>query len=312
VQQTNQPWSKNLTANPFFNVVPYGSSFGLEPNFPCCTVNHAQGYPKYAASSYVRERSDHIIHALLGPTTLETRIRGKKVRISCETNYPFDGRLRYTIASETAFDFSVRIPAWAARLAGSRYRVGGRGWRAVVPNEDSLQTFKMNRGTTAVEVSLHMEPRVSEPRNGSVAIYYGPLLYALDIESANPTSHSPLNWTDRTPLPDDQVLPQTRDWVIEPASEWRYGIDPQSITVEHIRKPGSDLANPIWAREVTPVALWVDGWVIDWEEEKGTAALPPVSPVVTGEPTRVRMIPYGAAKLHIAEFPVAKTVEGVV
>ena len=33
VTQVNQPWSKNLTGRPYFNVVPYGNVFGLEPNF---------------------------------------------------------------------------------------------------------------------------------------------------------------------------------------------------------------------------------------------------------------------------------------
>ena len=33
VTQTNQPWSKNLTGDPFYNVVSYGNVFGLEPNF---------------------------------------------------------------------------------------------------------------------------------------------------------------------------------------------------------------------------------------------------------------------------------------
>lgn len=33
VTQTNQPWSRNLTASPFYNVVSYGNVYGLEPNF---------------------------------------------------------------------------------------------------------------------------------------------------------------------------------------------------------------------------------------------------------------------------------------
>lgn len=40
VTQTNQPWSRNLTANPFFNVVSYSNSFGLEPNFVSLDLNH--------------------------------------------------------------------------------------------------------------------------------------------------------------------------------------------------------------------------------------------------------------------------------
>lgn len=308
MQQTNQPWSRNLTANPFFNVVSYSNTFGLEPNFPCCTVNHAQGYPKYAASSYVRQGHDPVIHALLGPTTLDTIIHGQRVKISCETNYPFYGSLRYTITSETEFEFSVRIPAWALISNESRYRAGQSEWRNLSPTTDYLQSFQIRSGTTAVEVDLHMVPQVTEPLNGTVAIYYGPFLYALDIEAANLTYHSPLNWTDRTPLPENDVVPQTKDWVINPASEWRYAIDPTSITVDNLNAAGRDLPNPIWAREVAPVALWVDGWLIDWEEDMGTAALPPVNPKVKGKPTRVRLIPYGAAKLHIADFPVASRV----
>lgn len=33
VTQTNQPWSKNLTEQPYSNVVSYDNVFGLEPNF---------------------------------------------------------------------------------------------------------------------------------------------------------------------------------------------------------------------------------------------------------------------------------------
>lgn len=33
VTQTNQPWSKNITGNPWYNVNSYSTTFGLEPNF---------------------------------------------------------------------------------------------------------------------------------------------------------------------------------------------------------------------------------------------------------------------------------------
>jgi hypothetical protein len=33
VTQTNQPWSRNLSTTPYYNVVSYGNVFGLEPNF---------------------------------------------------------------------------------------------------------------------------------------------------------------------------------------------------------------------------------------------------------------------------------------
>lgn len=33
VTQTNQPWSRNLSATPFYNVGTYGNVFGLDPNY---------------------------------------------------------------------------------------------------------------------------------------------------------------------------------------------------------------------------------------------------------------------------------------
>lgn len=308
MQQTNQPWSRNLTAKPYFNVVPYGNTFGLEPNFPCCTVNHGQGYPKYVAASYVREEEDHVIHALLGPTTLHTRVNGKNVLISCKTNYPFSGKLVYAITSATDMKFSIRIPTWTNSTGRNTYSLNGANPKPLAQDSAGLQTVPLQKGETHLEINLEMSVQIMEPRNGSVAIHYGPLLYALDIEYANISNHTPLNWTDRTPLPDDQILPKTRDWVLDPTSEWRYAIDPASVTVEKLHDLDEDLRNPIWTRDAVPVALWVDGWLIDWEEQTGTAAIPPQYPIVTGEPTRIRLIPYGAAKLRIADFPVAQRV----
>jgi hypothetical protein len=40
--EPNQPFSKNLSASPFWNVNTVGQTFGVEPNYPCCTVNHPQ------------------------------------------------------------------------------------------------------------------------------------------------------------------------------------------------------------------------------------------------------------------------------
>jgi hypothetical protein len=80
------------------------------------------------------------------------------------------------------------------------------------------------------------------------------------------------------------------------------------VTVEQLHNPDKDLQNPVWTRDAVPVALWVDARLIDWARSSGTAAVPPKNPFVAGNATRVRSIPYGAAKLRIADFPVAQKV----
>jgi hypothetical protein len=301
VTQTNQPWSRTLTGDPFFNVGPYGNTFGLEPNYPCCTVNHGQGYPKYVSHSYTLSGDDQIVHALLGPTTLKTEIHGSQVKIDCKTSYPFSGKLKYLIQSDGYFKFSVRVPDWALVSSSSVFQ----GHFSLLQPVDGLQTFEICSGVTSIEINLDMQIITSE-RNGTTAVYYGPLLYALDIEQ-NISSHSPLNYAGGKPLPPNETHPLAHDDVIEPASEWKYAIDPTSLELEQVASSDpEDLPNPIWARGATPTVIWVTAYPIQWPEELGTAALPPKDPVVMGNATRVKLIPYGAAKIHIADFPTVK------
>lgn len=141
-------------------------------------------------------------------------------------------------------------------------------------------------------------------RNGTIGVYNGPLLYAADIEYKE-TSHPPLNWTDRKPLPEGD--PRSKDHVLTPTSNWKLAIDPDTITVGESQRPHHELPNPVFTREDVPVSLQVDAYPIDWPIEFDTAGLPPIDPLVDkSEKVNVKLIPYGAAKLHIAQFPVAR------
>ncbi|KAH8655429.1 hypothetical protein BX600DRAFT_515250 [Xylariales sp. PMI_506] len=303
VTQTNQPWSKNLSGDPFFNVVPYGNTYGLEPNFPCCTVNHPQAYPKFVASSYAKS-GNGIVHMLLAPTTLRTKHNGKFVEIECDTNYPFSGTIAYTITSQTRFSFSVRVPGWVSSMSQTSIAINNGHLKALSPDASSLQNVPISEGTTKITINLPLDVRV-ETRNNSAVIFRGPLLYAADIQY-NVTSHQPLNFTDRTPLPDSELDPRARDYVLEPTSPWQFAIDPSSIKVMADRPDTAKLPNPVFTRDGPPTALVVDAYPISWAQDKGTAGLPPTNPTVDANTkTTLRLIPFGAAKLHIAEFPIA-------
>ncbi|KAL4821201.1 hypothetical protein BDW67DRAFT_172070 [Aspergillus spinulosporus] len=233
----------DLDERPAFNALPAtggSTTSGWSPSSPAAPSTTLQGHPKYAASYYVLERRDHIVHGLHGPTTLDTKICGERVKIASDRNYPFSRRLQYAINSKTDFELSVQVPTWALDSSKSTYHIGKHERRPLSPNSESQQQFKIKRGMTDLEINLHMDPGMSSRRSGCVAIYYGPLLYALDIEFENPTSLSPLSWTDLTLLPSDEVL---KDW--------------------QVQKKGRNLANHIWARDATPVALWILAWVID-------------------------------------------------
>lgn len=222
--------------------------------------------------------------------------------MSSKTNYPFSDKLEYEIKSATNFDFYVRIPDWV-KTDKATIRVGNGRTERLSPS-NGLQRVKVKSGATKVKIQLPMTISTVN-RNGTIGVYNGPLLYAADIKYAE-TSHAPLNWTDRKPLPDIEVDARSRDHILEPTSGWRFAIDPATLKVKQ-HGTTNKLPNPVFTRDSVPVSLQVDAYPIDWPVELDTAALPPVDPVVDkSQKVKLKLIPFGAAKLHIAQFPVAK------
>lgn len=139
-------------------------------------------------------------------------------------------------------------------------------------------------------------------RNETIGVYRGPILYSADIEYTE-TSHQPLNWTDLQPLDDTEVDPRAKDHILEPTSAWKYALDPETLRVGDLAADRDDFPNPIFSRENAPVSLQVDAYPIDWPIVLDTAALPPIAPGVDrSEKVNLRLIPFAAAKLHIAQF----------
>ncbi|KAL1888441.1 hypothetical protein Sste5346_009558 [Sporothrix stenoceras] len=321
--QTNQPWIQRLSSDPFFNDNTYSLTYALEPNYPCCTVNHPQGYPKFVTSSYVKDGDDGIAHILLSPTSLTTTVGGKSVSITCNTHYPFSEVLEYTIVAKTAFSFSVRVPGWVAGAATAQVTTAASHGRKTVstvtmtPDANTgLHLFNVAAGTTTISVTLPMandivmreatsEAGVSAP---SVGIYHGPLVYALSLDYEE-TTHLPLNFStgNETPLEAFDVVPKCRDHFLLPTSNWSYAVDPSTIAFQSLDKASDALTNPIWSNNAPPVFITVNAYPITWSNASGTAAVPPAvnaSAVDTSEKTQLKLIPFAAAKLHISQFPI--------
>ena len=224
--------------------------------------------------------------------------------VKCHTGYPFSDILKYSIQSDTDFDFFIRVPEWTVKDRAS-IQVGNASAKSLEPDDSSLQQVRILKGLTELSVHFAMETKTVQ-RDDSVAIYHGPLLYAADIECKS-TSFTPLNYVDRKPLPDSELDPRSHDWELVPTGEWRYAIDPSTVAVERVGGEDAELPSQVFSRSNPPVSLFVDAYPVDWPEDRGTAAVPPTHPTVDGsKKTRLKLIPFGAAKLHVAQFPVAR------
>jgi hypothetical protein len=242
------------------------------------------------------------LHQFLVSFSLITNLNGQRVDISCNTEYPFGRTLTYSMTSESDFDFYIRVPSWVSNGSYVQYN---QYKSPFTPNEDGHFHAKVTKGSSQLTVSLDYSMRVeSQNSTNSVSVYYGPLLYSLDI-AYNETIGPALNWTDRTPLPPDQVIPEVHDHFLVPQSNlsWRIGVDPSQIKVDD-QSSSNPLPNPIFAAGASPVELYIAASHIDWPITTDTAALPPDPATPIGDPFYAKLVPYGTAKLHMAELPV--------
>ncbi|KAI0725972.1 hypothetical protein C8Q72DRAFT_784664 [Fomitopsis betulina] len=287
LQQTNQVWVRNRTdGQPWTTDGPYSNVMGMESEFPCCTVNHPQAWPKFWANSFLRADGGRaLVHALLGPAKLETTtVSGIRVNVTVDTLYPFGQTLNYKIEASAPFIFYIRIPGWAG--PGSSLNINGRRSFELSPDpRTSLQAVETSQGETLVELYLDMEVMVEKRSNGSIAVHRGPLFYAVDLAYEDYDNHT-----------------HDHNWL--PAVAWNIAIDPSAL-VFHEDVPADDkLPYYVWETGAQPQRMTATACEIDWPVLNGDPDWPPSSPnTCLGETFKVTLRPFGGTRLRVGEIP---------
>jgi hypothetical protein len=307
ITQPNQPYSRHIPGGPFWNVGPRGNTFGQEPNYPCCTVNHPQGYPKFVAASWVKVGNGGLGHALLIPSALETNLdSGVTVQAEVTTNYPFADVLSYRISSSGPFKLHVRIPSWVVKSSLFVQTNGVRSQRVATDSHTGMMEINLPGGDSSVDVSFLRAVRtVPRPKGKAVSVMNGPLLYSLDV-GYQAESHQPLDFGGGGPLFGKTELPPlAQDWTIINTKPWRVAIDTKSLVQ---RSTGNvhnmDLPSPIWGRDAPPIFIEGDGCEIEWPLYRNVPGPVPSRKRCIGNKTRIRFVPFGSAKIGMSELPV--------
>lgn len=265
---------------------PEANLYGLEPNFGCCTANFHQGWPKFAANLWMGTADDGLAAIAYGPSEVTATVRGGvKVKITEETEYPFRETVRLTVAPAKAAEFALvlRVPAWATKAA---IEVNGKAEPGVKAGTFHRISRRWSAGDK-ITLRFPMEVRVTRWYNQTAAVERGPLVFSLRIGQ---------EWKklrDRGP---------TADWAVYATSPWNY-----ALVLEGIEAAEAPVGEYPFGADSPPVVLKAKGRKLPgWQIQNGSAAPPPQSPVATSEPLEtIELIPYGAAKLRITEFPVA-------
>jgi hypothetical protein len=326
MSQANQPVATNLSSTPFYNTNSTGQTYvrtkdttvtglplthrpqGLEPNYPCCTVNHPQGLPKFLQSVFVTSGNNSILHALLSPAVVTTTLRsGATVTVDCQTNNPFEDTLFYDVTSDRAFDLDVRVPEWAESAALMSHhahgnKVAGGLMRISLPQGISRVMYTLNTG-------IRTTPRV----NDTIAVYHGQLLYAYEI-GAHITSTSPHVYNTQQLHPEGYAPLQSRDYSMVNTTDWNVAIDPSTLEYKHkspinytINSTPQAMPGPMFASGAPPNFLTAKACLIDWPllVEGSVPSGPPTGEArkCLGKAFDIKLVPYGSAKLRMAELP---------
>jgi uncharacterized protein len=175
----------------------------------CCPGNITRFMASVPGYVYAKQGNTIFVNLFAGGTADLTLDDGRKVTLSQETRYPWDGAVKLTVAPAGAgrFTVKVRIPGWARNepVPGDLYRfldpagppatlaVNGRAVPATVSSGYVSLTRDWKAGDV-VNLNLPMPVRrvvandLVEADRGRVAIQRGPIVYAAEWPD-NPDGH---------------------------------------------------------------------------------------------------------------------------
>lgn len=182
----------SLSGDRFFYVNPLGS-IGRHHRVPwfdcsCCPTNIVRYIPGMGERVYAHRDND-IWTVLYMSNTATISLKDGKVKLTQETNYPWDGKIKIKVEPEKPFFFHLhlRIPGWcrsvrtyrvngrdlidsSSRLSGPQFSTFGREWKA----GDEIK-LELDMPVERVYADPHVKADV-----GRVALQRGPIVYCLE------------------------------------------------------------------------------------------------------------------------------------
>ena len=127
------------------------------------------------------KNSLQVLPFLLSPSTVTTTVNGGNVNIRCDTQYPFAMSFTYTTQTDKDFDFYFRVPEWAQISTVSLANAGSAAAQANPDRNAGMHRFSIKAGQATLQIRLETKVRLEERPRDTTSVFYGNLLYALDV-----------------------------------------------------------------------------------------------------------------------------------
>ncbi len=294
VQQVNQI-EVSRKKRGWYDAYNEANLFGLAPNFGCCAANMHQGWPKLAGV-LAMQTPDGIALPVYAPCSATIDVRGTTVKLTEETDYPFDGEIHIKIENienaTNALEFALRLrlPSWA-----ETYTLTYNGTQTETETANGYLILKKAFSAgDVISLFLPLKLRLVPESSGGATVHYGALLLALPIAA------------------ETRVLrgtPPFADYEFLSRGEWRFGIGEYSLANAEIThaEPGElpfDTDHP-------PLTVCLPlAPAPHWKRAQNSAG-PVPEPFTAAKSALIpqKLIPYGCTQLRVTQFPIVTNKE---
>jgi DUF1680 family protein len=168
----------------------HGRKFYHDAHWACCSGTLPQVAADYRINACFRD-SEGVYVNLYIPSTLRWEQGGARIALTQTSDYPFDGSIRFDLATPQPSEFAIclRIPAWAE---GASVSVNGKRLPETVARGKFLSIRRTWKHGDRIELELPMRLRLEpldEQHPNVVALVRGPLvLFAISENPPTVTS----------------------------------------------------------------------------------------------------------------------------